>query len=1031
MPGQPQGSHSPFVDGNRIKLISGMKNVLLLLAVLMSDSFPSLAQPTITQQPVDTIVTNGGTAIFSVSVSGTGPFTYQWQFNGTNLPPLIKTLPVSGCGVAVDKLGNLYIADVNNYRILEMLVNGDIRTVAGNGTWGNTGDGGVATNATLYSPTGVAVDKDGNVFIADRQSCRIRKVDTNAIITTIAGSGVTGPYGDGGKATNAELAGPFGVAVDIAGNFFIADTANCRIRKVGTNGIITTVAGYGFNGGNVCDYYSDSRPAIGSPLNEPTGIAIDNFGNLFISDAGNNRIRKVGTNGIITTVAGNGLTGFSGDGGSALSANIAISYESYVPNGLAVDNYGNIFFADTGNNRIRKIDTNGIITTVAGNGIPGTTGDGGVATNAKLYSSTGVAIDEAGNLFIAGSLNGRIREVGVFYPPTLTLSNIINANGGFYSVVISDSTGSVTSRVVSLNIPAFVLTQPQDQTAIAGGTQTFSVNTGGTGPFNYQWTFNGNTILNATNSSYTLNNISTNNGGSYSVNITNLYGSVDSCGAILTVAQINQQPIDQVLPDGGMAQFSVVISGSGSYTYQWQFNGTNIPASGIITTVAGNGTPAYFGDGTRATNTSLYDPSVVTVDAVGNLFIADTGNNRIRKVNTNGIITTVAGNGTASFYGDGGLATSAELFNPYGVAVDNLGNILIADTFNRRIRKVTTNGIITTVAGGGISLGDGGMANSAQISPRGVAIDILGNLFIADSGNNRIRKVPTNGIITTVAGIGTNLFSGDGGRATNAALNFPLSVAVDSSGNLLIADSANSRIRKVGTNGIITTVAGNGTAGYSGDCGAATNAQLYSPSGVTVDGNGNILISETSNCRIRKVGTNGIITTVAGNGTNSFSGDGCFATSTALNRPFGIVADINGNLFIADSSNNRIRKVVGTPDYPTVLPTLILANVSSQNMGNYSVVIGYSTGSVTSSMAALTIFLPPKNFSASGASGNQLSLQLAGTPNYPYILQSTTNLTQPVNWQPVLTNLADTNGNWQFTDTNLNGVQKFYRAVGQ
>jgi len=330
----------------------------------------------------------------------------------------------------------------------------------------------------------------------------------------------------------------------------------------------------------------------------------------------------------------------------------------------------------------------------------------------------------------------------------------------------------------------------------------------------------------------------------------------------------------------------------------------------IIKTVAGNGTSGYSGDGGSADSAELFNPSGVAVDASGNLFIADLNNHRIRKVSTNGIITTVAGNGGAGYSGDGGSATSAELNQPAGVAVDASGNVFISD-LESVIRKVSTNGIITTVAGGGTNgLGDGGSADSAELGyPIGVAVDASGNLFIADLNNHRIRKVSTNGIITTVAGNGTSGYSGDGGSADSAELFHPSGVAVDASGNLFIADQGNHRIRKVSTNGIITTVAGNGTAGYSGDGDSATSAELYEPASVAVDASGNVFISDLENV-IRKVSTNGIITTVAGGGTNGL-GDGGSADSAELYHPYGMAVDASGNLFIADDFNNRIREVVG------------------------------------------------------------------------------------------------------------------------
>jgi sugar lactone lactonase YvrE len=339
---------------------------------------------------------------------------------------------------------------------------------------------------------------------------------------------------------------------------------------------------------------------------------------------------------------------------------------------------------------------------------------------------------------------------------------------------------------------------------------------------------------------------------------------------------------------------------------------TSTPGSGFIITVAGNGTLGYSGDSGAATSAELYDPSGVAVDSLGNIYIADMYNHRIRKVSTSGIITTVAGNGTYGYSGNGGAATSAELYDPSSVAVDSSGNIFIADSNNHSIRKVSTSGIITTVAGNGTYgySGDSGAATSAELyDPSGVAVDSSGNIYIADVSNQRVRKVDTSGIITTVAGNGAYGYSGDSSAATSAELFYPRGVAVDSSGNIYIADLNNHRIRKVSTSGIITTVAGNGTYGYSGDSGAATSAELYNPSGVAVDSSGNIYIADVSNQRVRKVDTSGIITTVAGNGTYGYSGDSGAATSAELNGPYGVAVDSSGNIFIADLNNNRIRKV--------------------------------------------------------------------------------------------------------------------------
>ncbi|MDM8556471.1 hypothetical protein QUF75_17235 [Desulfococcaceae bacterium HSG7] len=339
----------------------------------------------------------------------------------------------------------------------------------------------------------------------------------------------------------------------------------------------------------------------------------------------------------------------------------------------------------------------------------------------------------------------------------------------------------------------------------------------------------------------------------------------------------------------------------------------NTSYAGIITTVAGNGASGYSGDGGTATAAQLNMPYGVYADAFGNLFIADRDNHRIRKVDTSGNISTVAGNGAAGYSGDGGAATAAQLNMPSGVYADASGNLFIAERLNHRIRKVDTSGNISTVAGNGTwgDSGDGGAATAAQLNrPVGVYADVSGNLFIADMSNNRIRKVDTSGDISTVAGSGTAGYSGDGGAATAAQLNYPSGVYADAFGNLFIADANNYRIRKVDTSGDISTVAGNGTAGYLGDGGAATTKALNVPRGVYADASGNLFIADTFNNRIRKVDTSGNISTVAGNGSKGYSGDGSAATSAQLYYPYGVYADASGNLFIADSNNNCIRKMI-------------------------------------------------------------------------------------------------------------------------
>jgi sugar lactone lactonase YvrE len=363
---------------------------------------------------------------------------------------------------------------------------------------------------------------------------------------------------------------------------------------------------------------------------------------------------------------------------------------------------------------------------------------------------------------------------------------------------------------------------------------------------------------------------------------------------------------------------------------------TQLPSTGDINTLAGNGTHGYSGDGGAAGSAELNYPWGDAVDSSGNIYIADEENQRIRKITAStGVISTVAGDGQEGFSGDGGAATSAALYYPVGVAVDGSGNIYIADCDNERIRKVTAStGVITTVAGTGTAgySGDGGAAISAKLdAPEGVTVDANGNIYIADEANQRIRKVTAStGIITTVAGIGTAGYSGDGGAATSAKLNYPQGVAVDANDDIYIADFQNSRIRKVSAStGVITTVAGTGAAGYSGDDGAATSAKLDEPEGVAVDALGNIYIADTFNYRIREVTVStGIINTVAGDGSEGYSGDGGAATSAKLNQPRGAAVDAGLNIYISDSYNQRIRAVGGpTPISGYINPKYIVLGI--------------------------------------------------------------------------------------------------------
>ena len=341
----------------------------------------------------------------------------------------------------------------------------------------------------------------------------------------------------------------------------------------------------------------------------------------------------------------------------------------------------------------------------------------------------------------------------------------------------------------------------------------------------------------------------------------------------------------------------------------------NVVTPPVISTYAGNGSIGFSGDGGPATSAKLFLPTGVAEDLVGNVYIGDSANNRVRKITTAGIISTVAGNGDPGFSGDGGLAKNAKIFGPTGVAIDASGNLYIADTLNNRIRKVNAGGIISTIAGTGPCAlsGNGGPATSAKLClPSGVAVD-GSNVYVADSGNNQVRKITAAGVITAFAGTGSAGSTGDGGPATSAKLILPTGVGLDAAHNAYIADTGNNKVRKVNTAGVISTFAGTGIPGYAGDGNLATLARLNHPTGVGIDPLGNVYISDTFNNRIRVVIPKGDIQTYAGTGVAGFSGDGGPATAAKLNAPTGAVAADAHNVFFADTGNQRVRRIVGGP----------------------------------------------------------------------------------------------------------------------
>lgn len=330
-----------------------------------------------------------------------------------------------------------------------------------------------------------------------------------------------------------------------------------------------------------------------------------------------------------------------------------------------------------------------------------------------------------------------------------------------------------------------------------------------------------------------------------------------------------------------------------------------------INTIAGTGAAGFNGDDQPAVGAQVNNPAGLAIDSTGNLLVADLDNHRVRRISPTGVITTIAGTGAPGFAGDGGPATAAQLNRPRAMSVTGSGEIYIADGANHRIRKISSGGTISTVAGNGTAGygGDGGPATAAALfNPRGVTLCPDGTLYIADTDNHRIRAVDATGTIRTASGTGTGTYSGDGGPATSAALNAPYQLACAPDGRLYLTDTGNHRIRMIRPDGMISTVAGTGTGGYSGDGGPAVQAQIGDPQALALDPAGNLYIAERYNNRIRKITPDGIITTVVGTGTATSTGDGGPAASATVNGPRGLAATLT-QLYLSEVNGQRIRRV--------------------------------------------------------------------------------------------------------------------------
>lgn len=588
--------------------------------------------------------------------------------------------------VALNSTDSVIVTDVSNVRIRRAFFDGTFNTIAGNGIEGYTGDGGLALAATLYNPATTTTDSSGTVYIADASNNVIRAI-VNSTMTTYAGNGISGGSGDGGPALAASFSEPFGVAVDLSNNLYIADTNNHVVRKVDpATSTVTLIAGI-----YIAGFSGDGGPATAAQLNAPKGVAVDVSSNIYILDAGNVRVRRIdGITGDITTVAGDGTNGYAGDNGPATTAVLN------QPLGITTDSQNNLYIADTGNHIVRQILAGtGFIYRFAGiANTPGFSGDGSFATFARLNTPTTVACDPVSQkLYIADEANFRVRVVDI---PT----NVIN-------------------------------------TAVGNGSPA----TGGD----------------------------------------NVPASEAVFGSIFGLARDSQQNL--YLADGYGQRIRRID-----------------PSTFIITTVGGSGVAGFNGDGGSALTAQLSTPVSLFIDNGNRIFFTDSENHRVRRIDpVTGLITTVAGTGSPGYNGDSINATTAQLSYPRALAGDAAGNLYIGDTSNFRIRRVSPAGIITTVAGTGfagtVSPGLPAIVTSIE-TVTGVAVDTSTNLYFTDLGTSAVWKVPAaTGIVEPFTATGPGYLN-DAAPISTAVFRYPSAISFDACGNFVIADRANYRLRR-------------------------------------------------------------------------------------------------------------------------------------------------------------------------------------------------------------------------------------------
>ncbi len=826
--------------------------------------------PTITSTPI-TSVNQGGTYTYTITTNDvdgdittvTAPTLPSWlslttagtvtTFAGSGISGSVNDTGTAASfnnprGVAVDISGNIYVADSENHRIRKITPTGVVSTFAGSGVPGFAEGTGVA--AQFFNPRGVAVDGAGNIYVTDIDNHRIRKITPTGVVSTLAGSSTQGSAD--GTGTAAQFNGPAGITVDGTGNVYVAELMNHRIRKITPTGVVTTFAG------STQGFADDTGTS--AQFNIPSGVAIDLLGNLYVAEQGNHLIRKITPTGVVTTFAGS-TQGFADGTGTSAQFNI--------PFGLEVDASGSVYVADFNNDRIRKITPAGIVTTLAGS----TFGfSDGVGSSVQFFGPSDVTVDASGAIYVGDRFNHRIRRI----EQTVRLIGSSSGQIGDHDVVLeaNDGNGGIIQQAFTITI-------------------------------NTPPTFTSTPIT------------SVDEGDTYTYNIT----TNDTDGDPVTLTT-------PTLPS-------------------WLTLTTT--TNGTVSTLAGMASSLGSSDGT-GTAANFFFPIGVAVDASGTIYVADPGNNTIRKITPAGVVSTFSGMAGSSGSADG-TGTAARFDTPVGVAVDASGSVYVADRENHLIRKITSAGVVSTFAGmAGVSGSADGTGTAASFNrPIGVAVDALGNVYVGDRDNDAIRKITPSGLVTTFAGMAGNSGSTDG-TGTSAQFDGPEGITVDLAGNVYVADKNNHLIRKITPGGVVTTFAG--MAGNPGSTdGTGITASFRFPSGIAIDASGTIYVADGSNHTIRKITPAGVVTTFAGMAGVSGSANGT-GTAASFNTPLGIAIDASGAIYVADSFNHIIRRI----DF-----SLQLTGDSTGQAGMHDVVLEANDGNggVTQQAFTITVNTPP------------------------------------------------------------------------